>query len=82
MSQQCALAAWEANSTLCCTKTDMASIKREVIIPLFSALLGPYLEYCIQVWGPQYRKFTELLESVQSRAMKLIVNGNSSMEKG
>ncbi|GAB0190469.1 hypothetical protein GRJ2_001512200 [Grus japonensis] len=34
--------------------------------------MRPHLEYCIQLWGPQYRRDMELLERVQRRAMKLI----------
>ena len=31
-----------------------------------------HLEYCIQVWSPQYKKDRELLEKVQWRATEMI----------
>ncbi|KFV62129.1 hypothetical protein N307_09775, partial [Dryobates pubescens] len=72
MSSQCELAARKANQILGCIKRSVASRSREVILPLYSALVSPPLEYCLQFWSPYYKRDMDMLEHVQKRAMRMI----------
>ena len=53
MNQECVLGAQKVSLILDCIQRSVVSRSSEVILPLYSALVRPHLEYFIQLWGLQ-----------------------------
>ena len=81
-SQQCTLVIKKVSGILECVKSSVVNRVSKVVLPLYSALVKPHLEYCVWFWAPQFKKGMKLLEMVQRRAPKMMRGLKNFMRKG
>ena len=72
MSQQHAVQAKRANHIPGCLKHSITNQSKQVIVPLYSVLVRPHFECCVQFWAPKYKKDRKILERVQMRVTKMV----------
>jgi len=61
VSQRYALATKKAISILGFIRKSVARRLREVILPLYSVLVRPSPEYCVQFWVPQHKRDVDMM---------------------
>ena len=70
---QCAKAVKKANSVLGQMSRSFHFRDKHVWIRLYKTFVRPHLELFVQAWSPWYVKDCELLESVQKRAVNMVI---------
>ena len=72
VSEQCEIAASKGNQILGLIRRTIMYKEKQLIVPLYKAIVRPHLEYCIQAWTPYHKKDIDKLERIQRRATKMI----------
>ncbi len=73
-SHQCKDAAGKANRMLGLINRNTSFKTKDVMLPLYTSLVRPHLEYTVQFWAPHHAKDIAKLEAVQRRATKVITS--------
>ncbi len=81
-SQQCKNAAGKANRMLGFINRNFPFKNKYVILPVYTSLVRPHLEYAEWFWAPHHAKDLAKLDGVQRRATKMITSlRNKSYEE-
>ena len=72
VSEQCGIAASKGNQILGLIRRTIMYKEKQLIVPLYKAIVRPHLEYCIQTWRPYCKNDIDKLERIQRRATKMI----------
>ena len=72
VSEQCGIAASKGNQILGLIRRTIMYKEKQLIVPLYKAIVRPHLEYCIQAWRRYRKKDRDKLERIQRRATKII----------
>ena len=72
VSEQCGIAASKGSQILGLIRRTITYKEKQLIVPLYKAIVRPHLEYCIQAWRLYRKKDIDKLERIQRRATKMI----------
>ena len=72
VSEQCGIAASKGNQIIWLIRRTIMYKEKQLIVPLYKAIVRPHLEYCIQAWRPYRKKDIDKLEKIQRSTTKLI----------
>ena len=72
VSEQCGIAASKGNKIIGLIMRTITYKEKQLIVPMYKAIIIPHLEYCIQAWRPYRKKDIDKLERIQRRATTII----------
>ena len=70
VSEQCGVAASKVNKSLGLIRRTIMYKEKQLIVPLYKAIVRPHLEYCIQAWRLYRKKDTDKLERIKEEQLK------------
>jgi hypothetical protein len=69
---QCDEAFKRANRTIGFVSRNFHCRDKEIIMPIYKAMIRPLVEFAVQFWSPHFRKDIDKLERIQRRITKMI----------
>ena len=69
----------KANRVFRMIRVSFAYLNIPMFLNLYTSLVRPLIEYCVQIWSPYKIKYIKLLEGVDRRATRLVsqLKGNT-----
>ena len=72
VSEQCGIAASKGNKILGLIRRTVMYKEKQLIVPLYKAIVIPLLEYCIHAWRLYRKKDIDKLERIKRSSTKMI----------
>ena len=64
VSEQCGIAASKRNQIPGLIRRPITYKEKQLIVPMYKAIIRPHLEYCIQAWKPYRKKDIDNLKRI------------------